>query len=237
VEWPDPILNERARYMLDARVFARNAARDLLALIAFLVLGMPLFEIALIYVLDAVVRVVETALRIRLARDRPRGAIASPVFASPARDPVDHNDPQALARAMLAFSLFAVLLCGGIMVAAVVDRYGTGDVHLIRALAFFLLYTIPFAVHEHWRWMVGKRDRAVPHILARDLSWLSLFASIMVMIFWGALPGVVAFVVLRALNDAAELVPSWSVDGVSWSTQWQGEWDALRTDGPIGRRP
>jgi hypothetical protein len=231
VEWPDPILNERARYVVRGRVFGRTVARDLLALGAALLLGMPLFEITLIYVLDALARSGEVALRIRMARGRPRGAIASPMFVSsdPSR-PLDAGDPRAMARTYFLFMGFVVLLCGSVLILGILGEYGAGDTEPLRALVFWVLYTVPFFVYEHSRWMSDRRDEAVPHILARNLAPLILFASVMAIVLWGALAGVIAFVLLRALNESVDLVPSWSVDGVEWSTEWRGEWEALRVD-------
>lgn len=232
MEWPEPTLNERARYILDGRVLARTVGRDLLALAVALLLGLPLFEITLVLVLDALARSVETPLRVRLARGRPRGAIASPMFGGTSSPrPLDHRDPRELARGVLLFSVFTVLLCGGALVAAVLTTRGTEGVAPLRALILWLIYTVPFFVYEHRRWLAEKRGQAVPHILARDLSPLTLFFSTMAVVLWGALPGVVAFVVLRAVNDSVSLVPSWSLDGVTWTTEWQRAWDDLESPG------
>jgi hypothetical protein len=56
-EWPRTEVIERGKYLLDRRVFWRNGARDLIALTAALLLGMSLFEIMLISVIDALFRV------------------------------------------------------------------------------------------------------------------------------------------------------------------------------------
>jgi hypothetical protein len=231
VEWPEARIGERARYLLDRRVFVRNALRDGATLLLAWLLGVTMFEITLVYVLDALVRSGERGLRIRLAQGRARGAVASPMFFNAeSGHAVDHEDPAALSRHALLLSLFTVLLCGGILLGVVHARWGMDDIDLLRTLLLSLAYTVPFFAYEHWRWLADKRASAVPHVLARDLSFMLLFASVMAAAIGGALVGVIAFVVLRALNDAVELRPSWSRDGVSWSTEWKPEWDAIQRD-------
>lgn len=232
MKWPGADVGERARYQLDRRVFARNGIRDGLALAAALLLGASMFEITLIYMIDALARSCERSLRIRLAQGRARGTIASPMFFSAeTRRAIDHDDPAALAVHALGLSLFTVLLCGATLLGAVHSRWGTGDIDVLRTVLMAIIYTVPFLIHEHWRWLVEKRATAVPHILARDLSFLLLFASVMAAAVGGALLGVVTFVLLRALNDSVDLRPSWSIDGVTWSTDWQPEWDVPADSG------
>jgi hypothetical protein len=231
VKWPEARVSERARYQLDRRVFARNALRDGATLLIALLFGVTMFEITLVYVVDALVRSGERGLRIRLAQGRARGVIASPMFFnSESGGAVDHDDPAALSLHAVLLSLFTVLLCGGILLGVVHARWGMDDIDLLRALLLSLAYTVPFFAYEHWRWLVDKRATAVPHILARDLSFMLLFASVMAATIGGALVGVIAFVVLRALNDAVDLRPSWSIDGVSWSTEWKPEWGSVPRD-------
>jgi hypothetical protein len=231
VKWPEARVSERVRYRVDGRVFGRNAIRDVAALLAALLIGMSMFEIMLVYLLDALVRGGERALRVRLAQGRARGVIASPMFFhSDSARAIDHDDPRALSLRVLGLSSMTTLLCGAALLGVVHAQWGSGGVDPLRTLLFSLAYTVPFFVHEQWRWLSEKRAMAVPHVLARDLSFLLLFASVMAAVVGGALGGVIAFVVLRALGDAVELLPSYSLDGVSWSLDWRPEWDRETDD-------
>jgi hypothetical protein len=229
-EWPRTEVIERGKYLLDRRVFWRNGARDLIALTAALLLGMSLFEIMLISVIDALFRVFQSTIRIRLARGRARGRI-SPMFISrDGRSEVDHSDPKELSRAFLVFSLFVVLLSAVCILAGIHTERGTGGIEPLRVAMFSAIYTLPFFFYEQWRWMREQRDQAVPHILSRDLSSIVLLAAVFAMVLWGDIAGVLAFVLLRALNDSAELVPSYSLDGVNWTTTWNDAWDPVADD-------
>ena len=221
MEWPERRLLERGQYVLDRRVLRVNVARDLLALAAMLALGVTLFEAALIYVVDEACRTAERGARIRRARGRPRGEVTR-IFRRGGSGSVDHDDPRELARAFLALAGFAVVLTGGLLLAFVGAERGTGGIDLLLTALLSLVYTVPFIVHEHLRWSRAKRDVAVPHLMARDLSYLGLFATLFVLVAWGALAAVVAFVVLRAARDAAAIVPSYSWDGVEWSAEPPG---------------
>jgi hypothetical protein len=229
-EWPRPEVTERGKYLLDRRVLLRNGGRDLIALTAALLLGMSLFEIMLISVIDALFRVFQSTLRVRLARGRARGRI-DPMFVSRDRkSEVDHSNPKERARAFVTFSLFAVVLSSTIILGGIHTTRGTGGIEPLRVAMFSALYTLPFFFYQQWRWMHEQREQAVPHILARDLSSLVLFVSVFAMVLWGDIAGVIAFVLLRALHDSAELVPSYSLDGRNWTTTWNDDWKVAADD-------